>query len=390
MKQAELFDDDRMNLAGAIELTAQSLTAYGADRTHWQLAYSGGKDSSATVAIAIHLIETGRIPKPKKLTVTYADTRQELPPLHHAAMTMGEEIKRRGYNFQVACADMDKRFWVNILGRGVIPLNNGRARWCTRQIKGNPMEAALRDADLVITGVRIGESAARDQRITASCSKDGGECGQGWFQHGKYGRAATLAPIAHWRVCHVWDWLWEADLMHGFPTGLVAEAYSMETSDGEEAMSARTGCIGCPLVSDKDTALARLIAKPEWAYLSPLEEVRSLHDWLRLHGNRHRKDGTETLKSGKLAKNPGRIGCITLEARIEGLRRLLDIQRRVNEAAHHLCRPEVYLVSAEEEKRICELVEMKTYPNGWTGSEPLGTTAIDEPERDGVLQFSLF
>ena len=34
----------------------------------------------------------------------------------------------------------------------------------------------------MLTGVRIGESAARDQRIALSCTKDGGECGQGWFQ----------------------------------------------------------------------------------------------------------------------------------------------------------------------------------------------------------------
>ncbi len=32
---------------------------------------------------------------------------------------------------------------------------------------------------LMLTGVRIGESAARDQRIALSCTKDGGECGQG-------------------------------------------------------------------------------------------------------------------------------------------------------------------------------------------------------------------
>ena len=35
---------------------------------------------------------------------------------------------------------------------------------------------------LMITGVREGESIIRDRRIGMSCSKDGAECGQGWYQ----------------------------------------------------------------------------------------------------------------------------------------------------------------------------------------------------------------
>jgi DNA sulfur modification protein DndC len=55
---------------------------------------------------------------------------------------------------------------------------------------------------LMITGVRQGESAIRDDRIAMSCGKDGAECGQGWYQEvlpnakGIRGRIATLAPLA--------------------------------------------------------------------------------------------------------------------------------------------------------------------------------------------------
>ncbi|WP_432377573.1 hypothetical protein [Duganella sp. P38] len=54
-----------------------------------------------------------------------------------------------------------------------------------------------------------GESAIRDQRIETSCSNNGVECGQGWYQKvlaetkGLRVRLATLAPLLHWRVCHV-------------------------------------------------------------------------------------------------------------------------------------------------------------------------------------------
>src|SRR5690606_19807180 len=124
----------------------------------------------------------------------------------------------------------------------------------TRQIKIDPMKAAvneyLKDKGdvLMLTGVRIGESAIRDQRINLSCSKDGGECGQGWYQVTLQSKnCATLAPILHWRVCNVWDWLKIFAPMQkygGWNTQLLADAYG---GDEAEEINARTGCIGCPL-----------------------------------------------------------------------------------------------------------------------------------------------
>ncbi|NER82303.1 MAG: phosphoadenosine phosphosulfate reductase family protein, partial [Leptolyngbya sp. SIO1D8] len=269
---------------------AQSLNTYGSDYVHWAIAFSGGKDSSATLSLVLHLTSEGRIKAPESITVLYADTRQELPPLHLAAMGMLEEARKRGCKTQIVCAPMAKRFWPYILGRGVPSPNNGTLRWCTRQIKVDPMTAALEDLRrsiggdrklLMLTGVRLGESAARDQRISISCSKDGGECGQGWFQRmsvpAKDGMAAvdTLAPILHWRVCHIWDWLVQADVEYDFPTMPVAEAYSMTKSIeyGDEPLATRTGCIGCPLVSTQDTALLQVCKQSQWAYLSPLLKI---------------------------------------------------------------------------------------------------------------------
>ncbi|WP_331308475.1 hypothetical protein [Methylobacterium oryzae] len=66
-----------------------------------------------------------------------------------------------------------------------------------------------------------------------SCSKDGAECGQGWYQQvlpemkGVRGRLATLAPILHWRVCNVWDWLRVYAPMRaygGWATAMLADA----------------------------------------------------------------------------------------------------------------------------------------------------------------------
>jgi DNA sulfur modification protein DndC len=243
-----LFDGLRSTLKEAIGLTRQSLLTYAATHRHWAIAYSGGKDSSATVTIVAHLIESGQIPAPESLTVLYADTRMEITPLQVAAMKVMEELRQRGIDVRQVLPEMDDRFFVYMFGRGVPPPKN-RFRWCTSQIKIEPMMRALQDLRdrtgeklLMLTGVRLGESAQRDARIALSCSRDGAECGQGWFQEATPDAVAdTLAPLLHWRVCHVWAWLTAHAPDLGFPTLPIAVAYG--GSEAEE-VNARTGCIG--------------------------------------------------------------------------------------------------------------------------------------------------
>ncbi|HHQ2561158.1 TPA: phosphoadenosine phosphosulfate reductase family protein [Pseudomonas aeruginosa] len=308
-RQSDIFaaGAQRLQMTESIELTIQSMQAYGADHEHWAVAWSGGKDSTTTLTLLIWLIDTGRVKAPKTLTVFYADTRQELPPLAIAAHQIMDELRDRGIRVEVVCAPLDKRFMVYILGRGVPPPNNNTLRWCTRQIKIDPMQAALEqrlaalDGNvLMITGVRQGESAIRDKRIEMSCGKDGAECGQGWYQKvlpeakGLKGRLATLAPLLHWRVCHVWEWLkhWAPLAEFGdWSTAMIADAYG---GDEAEEINARTGCTGCPLASE-EKALETVLAMPHWAYLAPLRGLKELWRQLREPQHRLRKAGIERL-----------------------------------------------------------------------------------------------
>ncbi|BAU41412.1 phosphoadenosine phosphosulfate reductase family protein [Leptolyngbya sp. O-77] len=395
MKTLSLFEEERMTLPKSIELSAASLRHYGSLYKHWAIAFSGGKDSSATVTLVAHLIETGQIPKPESLTVLYADTRQELPPLHLAAMGILKELERRGFHTRVVLPDLDYRYFVYMLGRGVPPPSN-TFRWCTPKLKVMSMErelGALRQARgekfLMMTGVRIGESAARDQRIAVSCTKDGGECGQGWFQQSTSEAIAdVLAPIVHWRVCHVWDWLVKADVELGFPTFEIAKVYGQDVSDGEEPINARTGCIGCPLVQ-KDAALDRVVAQPEWAYLAPLQRLRPLYWEIKKPQYRHRKNG-EVNKDGRLAAKQNRLGPLTLEARRWMLAQVLGIQAEVNQVAERLGRSPISLINDEELARIEELIAAGTYPEKWDGTEPHGDEWLPEIFPDGSMQPLLF
>lgn len=389
--QPSLFEDYRLSLEGAIALTTEYLQDFFSKYKRVAIAFSGGKDSSATVTLVCHLIDTGKIPKPESLTVIYADTRMELPPLHASAMAMLAEVEKRGFQSKIAMAPLDKRMLVYILGRGVPPPNNSTMRYCTSQIKVLPMMSAIasvRDAMpegerlLMLTGVRIGESAARDQRIAISCSKNGAECGQGWFQYQTYDRTDTFAPILHWRVCHVWDWLVLGDIEHGFPTHMVATAYG-----GEEAIEdeARTGCIGCPL-TEKEVALDNVLALPDWRYLSPLKRLKPIYREMRKFNYRLQKDGTERRKDGSLVKNPNRKGPLTLEARLKFLEEILQIQQEVNEVAIAQSRPVISLINQEEEARIRELIALKTFPDKWDGDEPNGAELLPEVYSDGSIQ----
>jgi DNA sulfur modification protein DndC len=380
--QPTLFDGARALLPDALEMTAQSLNAYGAQYPHWAIAFSGGKDSTATLTATIHLIETGRVKAPESLTILMSDTRMELPPLFATAMQILAEARARGYRTQVVVPRMDERFFVYMLGRGVPPPSN-TFRWCTAQLKIEPMMAALqalRDEYgrkfLMLTGVRVGESAQRDARIAVACGKNNSECGQGWYQEATPEAVAdTLAPLLHWRLCHVWDWLTglvPEGLEHGFPTKLIAAVYGQ---DENLETHARTGCIQCNLAST-DLALDGILERTQWAHFRPLKELRPLYAELKKPQNRLRKDGRETRRDGSLVSNPCRMGPLTFEARLWALGRVLDIQRRAA----------VDLINAEEEARIRELIEAQTWPRGWDGSEPIASLPFANVNPDGSVQ----
>jgi len=368
MKQPSLFEDWRSTLDEAIEWSLSSLREYGRRYRHWAVAYSGGKDSSATVAFVAWAVKAGLVPRPESLTVLYSDTRMELLPLRYSVSILCVALREDGFTTRVVFPSLDDRFFVYMLGRGVPPPSN-TFRWCTAQLKIEPMLAALADLRhasgeklLMLTGVRLGESAARDGRIAISCSKDSGECGQGWFQVSTPESVAdTLAPLLHWRLCHVYDWLY-FDPRHGYEMHGIADVYGQE--------EVRTGCVGCNLAS-RDVALERVIKNPRWVYLSPLLELRALYAELKMPHRRKRKSKPEKRKDGLYSKNVQRLGPLTMEARAYGLERVLDIQARAM----------VDLINSEEEARIRELWALNTWPERWSETDIVGSVPIDAMSR---------
>lgn len=229
------------------------------------------------------------------------------------------------------------------------------------------MQVRFSNVDDILTDEKVVQQVLdayiRDQRIALSCSRDSGECGQGWFQVSPPDSVAdTLAPLLHWRLCFVYDWLYFDD-RHGYDVSGIADIY------GEDDV--RTGCVGCNLAS-RDTALERLLRNPRWAHLAPLMELRPLYTELTMAKHRKRKSEPEMRQDGKWSQNAQRLGPLTMEARLYGLGRVLDIQQRAG----------VDLVNAEEEARILELIDLNTWPNRWDGTEVVGDELLDSVTVD--------
>lgn len=404
--QYNIFGTENMKQEEAILLSIESLRQYGPAHPHWVIAWSGGKDSTALLCFIIFCIESGLIDRPERLTVCYADTRVEIPPLWWSALEIMENLRRRGIEVRVVTAPIHKRLLPYILGYGV-PAPTNRMRWCTNKIKLEPMQAeieAIYAADgkksLVLTGVRQGESAIRDGRIAMSCSKDGAECGQGWYQQAlSDSTCATLAPLLHWRVCHVWDWLdWSQhpniinslglrfNITEGFNTKLLADTYG---GDEREEINARTGCIGCPLTTE-DKGLKTVVSNPEFAYLYPLLQLHELFWEYRKKKHRLKKPWGETTKAGKMAAKQGRLGPLTMKARREFTRKVLAIQRHINAEAIKNGWRTINILNVDELRYIVSCWRDGVYPQKWDGTEPVGSDVAEHRYGDGTIQGTIF
>jgi DNA sulfur modification protein DndC len=114
-----------------------------------------------------------------------------------------------------------------------------------------------------------------------------------------------------------------------------------------------------------------------------------LYRELRRFQHRPQKFG-ETNAGGQLSSHPNRKGPLTMDARRYGLSVVLGVQDEVNAAARDQGRPEIDLISADEQARIEELIAANTWPNKWTGDELRGDVLIPMIHQSGAVQDILF
>jgi len=285
---------------------------------HWIVTFSGGKDSTTTIVVALEtaLICSRQV---ERIDIVYSNTMIEIPLIQQFALDFLKslkELKRVAglpIHYHVVYPAMEQRFWVCLLGKGYPPPHQ-RFRWCTRRLKIEPVEDALKSfvkpgKTLILTGVRFGESRARDARLHQSCSR-GGECGQGvWFEYSSRLRAAYMAPIVAWSECDVWDFLQFHAPALGYPTRHIENSIY----NGRET---RFGCWMCTVVR-QDRTMEKITALPQWSHLRPLLDFRQ------------RVKELAGRPESRLIRPDGKPGRLTLAVRRQLLDELLKLQTTV-------------------------------------------------------------
>jgi DNA sulfur modification protein DndC len=305
--------------------------AFIAGKTKWVVTYSGGKDSTLLAVLAGEIVRRRLWWSPKAVHVVYSDTLQEIPQMHNVAMKFIahiQELNRSGVPItaHVVHPDWSQTFWVLVLGKGY-PVPHRRFWWCTERLKVNPVKKVLKelgreDDVAILTGVRFGESDRRDGKMkrAASYCVGQGECGQSLEYHG------ALAPIAHWKTCHVWDFLALCAPAWGWPTMDVVNLY------GDAPV--RFGCWTCTLV-ERDRALETVMAKDGNGYLRELARFRQ------------RLVDISNDPSMRVLRPDGRPGKLKTGVRRMLLSELLELQAKIG----------IQLICPEEVQAIQELWE---------------------------------
>ncbi|MBV6397253.1 MAG: hypothetical protein HFACDABA_02861 [Anaerolineales bacterium] len=273
----------------------------------WLVMYSGGKDSTTALVLILEAAKNLDI----EVEIAYSDTRVEIPTLqNYADEFLGYLKQNLGIKVHIFEPELKDTFWTNLIGRGYPPPHQG-FRWCTPRLKINSVDKFIKtlpnkNETLIITGVRFGESDARDARLNLSCQR-GGECGQGvWYQHSNRLEVGYFSPIITWRECDVWDFLNFVAPTWGYPTGNLQDIYM-----GRET---RFGCWVCTVVA-QDKAMQKIV-KVHQEYKGLLE----FRDWLMEFGR---------LPKNRVLKSNGLPGRLTLSARKKILKRLRDVEEKL-------------------------------------------------------------
>jgi DNA sulfur modification protein DndC len=241
----------------------------------WVITFSGGKDSTATLIIALEtaLLIQGAI---NRIDVFYADIGLEIPLIHNFALEfLGfiknfQRVKNLPLEVKIIRPEPEESFWACLIGKSYLPPHQ-KFRWCTKRLKIAPVEKVLKtfknpSKTSVIIVVRFNKSIDRNMRLVNPCSR-GGEYGQGvWFQHSLRLNVGYLAPLIDWSDCEVWYFL----NIYAPCLGFTSEKLEPNVNNGRRT---RFGCWLCT-VGRQYKALKKIISLFRWDYLRPLIEFR--------------------------------------------------------------------------------------------------------------------
>ena len=270
----------------------------------WIVTYSGGKDSTALVVLALYV---KALHPDLDINVTYADTMMEIPQMVNVARRFLEALEKKyPAKVKIVYPDIEDTYWVRMIGRGYPP-PGPRFRWCTPKIKIKPSRKFHDDKGLFITGMRIGESQQRDIRLKNSClAGDSSECGSdAWAQQNGIDVAA---PLINWTAQDVWYFLMKP------AATVVPEVQYVVDLYGNTAM--RFGCWMCTVVMKDRTMIALAKSGDE-----RVKKLLAFREWIVEESKK-----TEN----RYLRNDGKKGRLQIQFRERILNEVIRLQQDVN------------------------------------------------------------
>ena len=226
------------------------------------ISFSGGKDSTATLQILIDTVIEHNLEN-LSVHLISSNTKIENPLLEKELNDKIEQFKsimRRGrikHKVDIVEPDCNHSFYFLTLGKGYATPQNRLGRWCTTELKINPIKAIYKNINkptLVLTGVRKDESSTRKNSIESFFHNE-------LQKEGEY--IYYYPPIVSLSTMEVWDYLtdfFRSD-SHYLKNDNLWELYSKGTTETtcpsvfdlthnniqSNCGKSRYGCYLCPL-----------------------------------------------------------------------------------------------------------------------------------------------
>ena len=312
----------------------------------WIIGFSGGKDSTVLLMltwIAMQELREEGNELRRFVYVVCNDTMVENPVIEEYVTTVLFEISKAAreqylpVRVVTTTPQLEDTFWSCVIGKGY-PVPNNAFRFCTEKMKIKPTSKFITDqvvADgeaIVLVGTRLTESQQRERSIKRHEIK-----GHRLSKHPLNPNTFTYAPIKELMLEEVWwvinaipsPWGFDNEILYKIYLDASADDYecpTVVTDDSHRSCGqSRFGCWVCTVVKE-DKSMSSLIQNGV-SWMQPLLDFRN-----KLVKNRNISElRCSTRRNGQAAVDSTghNLGNYTMEYRIEMLRDLLKVQKKV-------------------------------------------------------------
>ncbi len=322
---------------------------YLEDEIPWVIGYSGGKDSTAAVQLVWLALKelSAEERNHKTIHVISTDTLVESPVVAKAVEQSLELMEAESIKQEMPFVPhrltpkYEDTFWVNLLGRGY-PYPRPMMRWCTDRLKIKPANTFVQDVVssfgevILLLGTRKAESTNRAKTMEYYEKK---RVREHLSPNGTLQNELIFSPLENWTDDDVWYYIMQYENPWGYSNKKLLAMYRGATADGECPLvmtkdtpscgKSRFGCWVCTMVEQDKSMAAMIMNDSEKEWMLPLLEFRN--EIGNADKDRERRDYRKM--RGNLQPFKGRLvhGPYKKEVREEWLRKLLTIQKNINE-----------------------------------------------------------